>query len=134
MKKCKTPDTMYNFKVSGNTLTYQVILPEDKVITRTISEQLEDELHDLCEKRLAYWKPRRIDTALNYIADNYEEFIFVFAFLIPQISCLLLLFNFMSITYSPSYFILGLLVYWIVIFNLANFSYSWKKRFDNSVQ
>lgn len=71
MRICKTPDTNYTLEVHGNQMTYVVTLPDDKVITRDIAEELENVLHDQCEKILAYRIPRKWDTCLNYLADKW---------------------------------------------------------------
>ena len=71
MRICRTPGTNYSMEVHGNQLTYVVTLPADKEITRTIAEELEDVLHDTCEKLLAYRIPRKQDSTLNYLADKW---------------------------------------------------------------
>jgi hypothetical protein len=71
MRICKTPGTNYSIEVHGNQMTYVVTLPDNKVITGDIAEELENVLHDQCEKILAYRIPRKWDTCLNYLADKW---------------------------------------------------------------
>ena len=52
MSECKTPETMFRIRTSGNKVFYEIELPEGMEIPEEISIELENKLHDAVEEVL----------------------------------------------------------------------------------
>lgn len=60
---CRTPGTMFHFGCEGNAVSYEIVMPVDKVITEEVAKQLEDALHNAAEAILQQlWEPPQQDS------------------------------------------------------------------------